>query len=250
MVSDLHIGVEIDEYCNKYNLEIASKRLEKLADETIKYCRQNNVQRLTVVNLGDLIAGIIHATIRIQQEFDAIEQVMQASELMSRYLNKIQEAAPEVIYRSCSDNHSRMVADKTQALEKENLFRLVDWYLEERLKNTRINFVHDNLSENLGKFYLHNGKLVMFAHGHLENYNRVFQSFIGATQEYVHYVLLGHWHKETMKTFQEMKVFINGSIVGTDQYAENKRLYTKPAQTLLIFDEDNVINHSINLNIV
>ena len=35
MVSDLHIGVEIDEYCNKYNLEIASKRMDKLAEDTI-----------------------------------------------------------------------------------------------------------------------------------------------------------------------------------------------------------------------
>ena len=250
MVSDLHIGVEIDEYCNKYNLEIASKRMDKLAEDTIKYCKQNNVNRLNICNLGDAISGTIHTTLRIQQEFDAIEQVMQASELLAKYLNRIQEAAPEIIYRSCTDNHSRVVADKHQSIENENFFRLIDWYLQERLHNTKIKFANDNLSDNLGKFYLNNGKLVMFAHGHLENYNKVFQNFVGATEEYVHYALLGHYHSEKLKTFQNLRVYINGSIVGTDQYAESKRLYTKPSQTLLIFDDDNVINYSIGLNIV
>ena len=89
----------------------------------------------------------------------------------------------------------------------------------------------------------------MFAHGHNDNPNRIFQSFIGATEEYIHYVLLGHYHNEKVKNFQNMRVFINGSIVGTDDYAASKRLYTKPSQMLLVFDADNVIHYSINLDI-
>ena len=249
LFSDLHIGMQIDEYCNKYNLEIASHRLDKLVDETIRYCKANGVQKLNIVNLGDLIHGDIHETIRIEEEFDVVTQVMQAGELLSRALNKLQEAAPEVVYRSCSDNHSRIVANKKESIEKENFFRLIDWYLEERLKDTHIEFAHDNLTVSMGKFRLLNGKLVMFAHGHLNRPNHAFQDFIGATEEYVHYVLLGHYHSEKTKYFQNMKVIINGSICGVDQYAESIRKYTKPAQTLLIFDKDNVINYSIGLDI-
>lgn len=250
MVSDLHIGVEINNYSNTYNLKVAMKRLEKLADDVIRYCKLNEIKKLNVVNLGDLISGIIHPTIRIQQEFDVIEQVVQASELLAHLLYKLQIAAPEIVYRSCTDNHSRVVADKHESIEKESFCRLIDWYLIERLKNTDIKFMNDNLSEDLGKFYLENGKLVMFSHGHLDSPNKSFQHFIGATEEYVHYVLLGHYHQEKTKLFQNMRVFINGSIVGTDDYASTKRLYTKPAQTLLVFDNDNIVNYSINLNIV
>jgi len=249
LFSDMHIGMEIDDYCNKYNLKIARARVDKWVADVIKYCKRSNVIRLNVVNLGDCIHGIIHDTLRIESEFDAVEQVMQASEIISQALNKLQEASPEVIYRSCSDNHSRMVADKHQSLERENYFRLIDWFVEERLKGTNVKFAHDNLSISMGKFRLLNGKLVMFAHGHMNKPQRAFQEFIGATEEYVHYVLLGHYHEEKVKFFQNMKVFVNGSICGADQFAESIRKYTKPAQTLLIFEGDDLINHSIGLDI-
>ena len=249
LLSDLHIGVEFDDFCNTYNLEVAKKRVSKFVDDVRKYCTLHKVKRLNVVNLGDLISGIIHTTIRLEQEFDVISQIMNASEILAGVLNELQDVAPEVIYRSCTDNHSRAIANKNEAIEKENYYRLIDWYVEERLKHTNIKFVNDNLSKEIGKFELLNGKKVMFAHGHNDNPNRIFQSFIGATEEYIHYVLLGHYHNEKVKNFQNMRVFINGSIVGTDDYAASKRLYTKPSQMLLVFDADNVIHYSINLDI-
>ena len=247
LLSDLHIGVECDNFYNKYNCDIASKRLSILLSETRKYCARNSVQRLNVVNLGDLIQGVIHVNARIEQEFDVITQVMRASELIAQFLNQIQGVAPEVIYRSVVDNHSRVVADKNQHLEKENLFRLIDWYLQERLQNTRIIFANDNLDIGLGKFNLINGKTLMFAHGHQDNLNSVVQNWVGATQEYIDYLCLGHYHCEKIKTFQNAKVIVNGSIVGTEQYAFGKRLFSKPSQTLLIFEGNNLISVSVNL---
>lgn len=249
LFSDLHIGVEFDDFCNKYNLEIAKKRVSKYVDDVRRYCLLHKVRRLNITNLGDLISGIIHPTIRLEQEFDVIEQVMNAGEILAGVLNELQDVAPEVIYRSCTDNHSRAVANKTEAIEKENFYRLIDWYVQERLKDTNIIFKNDNLSNEIGKFELMNGKKVMFAHGHNDNTNKIFQNFIGASEEYIHYALLGHYHCERVKNFQNMRVFVNGSIVGTDDYAASKRLYTKPSQMLLVFDRDNVIHYSINLDI-
>lgn len=249
MISDLHIGVDFSDFCNTYNLEVAKERVSKYVDDVRRYCTLHKVKRLDVVNLGDLISGIIHTTIRLEQEFDVVAQIMNASEILAGVLNELQDVAPEVIYRSCTDNHSRAVANKNEAVEKENFYRLIDWYVQERLKDTSIIFKNDNLSNEIGKFELLNGKKVMFAHGHNDTPNKIFQSFIGATEEYVHYVLLGHYHNEKVKNFQNMRVFINGSIVGTDDYAASKRLYTKPSQMLLVFDRDNVIHYSINLDI-
>ena len=109
---------------------------------------------------------------------------------------------------------------------------------------------NDNLDDSLGVFELLNGKKFAFAHGHLENYNASFQNLVGATREFIDYIAMGHFHSEKMKTFQGAKVYVNGSIVGTEQYALSKRLFSKPCQTLLIFDEfGNELNISINLDV-
>ena len=52
------------------------------------------------------------------------------------------------------------------------------------------------------------------------------------------------------KAFNGFKIFVNGSIVGTEQYALSKRLFSIPEQKLLIFDEcENTLDININLNI-
>lgn len=249
LFSDLHIGVKCDNFYNSYNLEIATKRVNKLLDNTIEYCHRNNVKTLNICNLGDLIHGLIHVNARVEQEFDVINQVITASELIANFLNEIQVAAPQIIYRSVTDNHSRTMANKNEAIESENLSKLIDWYLQERLKDTKIIFANDNIDEGIGKFELSNGKKIMFAHGHNDSINQVYQHFTGASQEFIDYMLLGHYHCEKMKTYNSSRVFVNGSIVGTEQYALSKRLFSKPSQTLLIFEEDNLLNLSINLDI-
>ena len=87
----------------------------------------------------------------------------------------------------------------------------------------------------------------MFAHGHLENLNQLVQSWAGATQEYIDYLCVGHFHCEKIKTFQNAKVIVNGSIVGTEQYALSKRLFSKPSQYLILFEGNNFISMSIGL---
>lgn len=250
MLSDLHIGVKCDNFYNKYNVEIATHRVNKLVDDVIEYCNNFNVSVLNVVNLGDLIHGIIHINARIEEEIDVVDQVMVASEILSKALNRLQAAAPKVVYRSVVDNHSRLNSNKDESIESENLNRLIDWYVEERLKSTSIIFDFDNLDSGIGKFDLMNGKKIVFAHGHNDNINQAFQHFVGATEEFVHYILLGHYHCEKAKSYQGTKVLVNGSVVGTEQFALSKRLFSKPSQTLLIFDgDDNMINVSIGLGI-
>ena len=247
LFSDLHVGVEVDDCFNTFNEKVAAERVAKWADAVARHCRALGVARLNVLNLGDLIAGIIHVTIRLQQQFDVVRQVMVAGELLSEALNRLQEAAPMVIYRSCTDNHSRLVADKTQAIEKESLGRLIDWFVEERLKGTSVVFKDDNLTPDLGRFKLMSGKTAMFSHGHLDSKSQVFQNYVGATKEFVDYIFLGHWHSPEQKTFQGCRVYVNGSIVGTDQYARDRRLFSRPSQKMVAFLGDDEVGIDIGL---
>lgn len=201
LISDLHIGMEINNFANIYNVDIARQRMQKYVEETIRLCKERGVQRLNVVNLNDMIAGIIHVTIRLEEQVDVIDQIMIASEILANSLNKLQEAAPEVIYRSVTDNHSRAVASLKEHIEKENLARLIDFYLKARLKDTSIIFAEDNLDWDISSIDLLNGKKMICAHGHRDNINTIIQGYIGALRGFVDYVCVGHYHESKMKTF-------------------------------------------------
>ena len=81
----------------------------------------------------------------------------------------------------------------------------------------------------------------MFAHGHQDGRNNSMQNFIGLTRKWIDYICLAHYHSAAVKEFQGCRVFINGSIVGTEQYAFGKRLFSKPTQKLLIFDKTDTV---------
>ena len=248
LLSDLHIGVECDNFYNKYNVDIAAARLQEWAETVKVYCAKQGVTRLNILNLGDLIHGLIHVSARLEQQYDVVEQIMKASELVSQALNTLCELPCEIIYRSVTDNHSRAVANLHEHIEKENFYRLIDWYLQERLRNTKIKFINDNLDDSLGVFELLNGKKFAFAHGHLESKTNVYQMYCGLLRQIPDYIALGHFHSSSARDFQGCKLFINGSIVGVEQYALSKRLASPAEQKLIIFDEfDNTLDININL---
>lgn len=247
LFSDLHLGVEVDKYFNKFNVEIARKSVWKYFTKIIQKAEIEKPQRINFINLGDLIAGHIHVNGRLEQEIDVIEQITTVCEILAENLVRLQAAAPEVIYRSVTDNHSRATPSYKENLEKENFGRIIDFYLEARLKDTNIQFAHDNLDEEVGMFELLNGKKLLFVHGHHDNYNTICQNFVGATREFIDYIVLGHYHNSKVKTFQGAKVIVNGSIVGTDSYAYSKRLFGDPEQTILVFKGDDLGVEYINL---
>jgi len=248
MLSDLHIGVNCDNFYNTYNVDVAAYRLSKLATDVLDYCKAMNVGELDVCNLGDMIHGLIHINARLEQQMDTVEQVMTAAELIGQFLHRLEGSNLKIVYRSCTDNHSRMVADKNQHVEKDNLYRIIDWYLEERLKDSEIIFKHDNLDAGIGMFKVFDRNIV-FVHGHEDSVDKMMQNMVGATGQIIDYALMGHFHCEKMKSYQGFKVFINGSIVGTEQYALSRRLFSRPSQTLLVFQQydRNVIDINIDL---
>ena len=247
LLSDLHIGCKVDNFFNKFNVEIARRRVNEIVKQTINYCTKLGVQKLNILNLGDLIENDLHITARLCQEIDAVEQTMIAAEIVAEAMTELSKNIPEVTYRSCLDNHSRYIMDYKAAKDEESLVKLIDWYLEEKLSDTDIKFVNDNLDRHIGLFELNNGDKFVFAHGHEVSINTAVQTYVAATCSFIKYIALGHWHCTKMKTFNNSKVFINGSIKGVDDYAEKHGFLSEPEQTLLIFEGSNLINATINL---
>ena len=240
MLSDWHIGQEANNFYNTYNAKVAKERVDKLAAETIHYCELYGVDTLHILNLGDLIEGLIHVNARVEQQMDVAEQLTFVGELLANFLVALEPRIPHITYRSVTDNHSRIVADTHQHIEKENFGRLVDWFLKERLGrvNSSIKMIQDNLDIGLGLFSLRSGLKVAFMHGHEDQKSKILQNVVGATHEWVDVVCCGHYHNPAEHTFQDMKFYINGSLCGTGPYALKNRLFATPSQKLLIFDNN------------
>lgn len=247
-ISDWHFGDIVDNFYNKFNTDIFYRRLQDLQDRVLMYCERNSISKLHVLNLGDLFAGNIHVSNRVSAEFDVITQIKTVSEALANFLNNLANSIDTVKYYSVLDNHSRTNKNYTEHIEKENLGRLIDWWIQERMKNTNLILEDSKFDENLGHLQLENGKNVFFSHGHLDKgINNVVQNYTLSSGKIAHYVFLGHWHTKKAKEYQGSKVFVNGSLRGVDEYALNNRLFAKPSQTLVIFEDDDEIDFSINL---
>jgi hypothetical protein len=244
-ISDWHTGAYVRNFYNNYDSEIQQERLQKLTEKTIQYCIRNNVRKLNVCNLNDLIEGNIHVTTRIESELNVIQQVMVCAEYVSKLLVDLNNVIPVVVYRSVLDNHSRVNQYK-EHIEKENFAKLVDWYLIERLKNTNVIIEANKIDDNIGYFKLDNGKNFMFEHGHLGNINAKFQELAFSTNIIPDYIAIGHVHHVSTKEFQGKKMFICGTLKGADEYSTSKRLFSKPSQTMIVFEEDDDIRFDIN----
>lgn len=247
-ISDWHLGKVVDNYFNKFNKEILVERVNKLIDETIKYCNIMGVKTLYIANLSDLIEGNLRVTSRVESEEDTIAQVMHVSEILANMIAEFVKHGYNVKYLSTLDNHSRGNVSYKEHIEIESFAKMIDWYLKARIGKS-IEFIESPFDPNIGYTEI-NGKNHFFVHGHLKAHNVhvVVQNIaipLGMTVDYVH---MGHWHRADVKEFHFAKVFINPSLVGVDDYAFNNGWFSKAGQKLLVVDGDNEIDINIVLN--
>ena len=237
-LSDWHYGIDVNSYWNTYNPTIARERIAKLMRETIVKCCANGVNEIWVVNLADLICGRIHLTLRLQSRIDVITQTIEVSEILAECLTELRNAGLIVHYVGCLDNHSRLEPNKNDSLDLESLARITDWYLKERLDGEVI--FHDNeysrdiITFNVGRYK------VAGIHGDKDKPADVVKHITLMTRQQYDLVLTAHLHHFSCDEQNETVVVSNGSLMGTDDYAEKLRLSSRPSQNLIIVSEDSV----------
>lgn len=235
-ISDWHYGICCENYWNTYNPEIARARIAQLLERTQYYCKQNNVGVLHVVNIGDAIAGRIHLGLRLESRFDVITQTIEVSEIIAEMLSTLSQDF-EIHYYDCLDNHSRLEPNKKDAMDLESLARIIPWYIKTRLNNIQ---VHENLyGEDIINFHV-KGFNILGVHGDKDKPNMVVDSLSTMTHQHYDLMLTAHLHHFSADEKNETLVVSNGSMMGTDTYARNLRLSSKPSQNLIIVSDENV----------
>ena len=243
ILSDWHIGVEINTPSNVFNIEVAKERVDKLIKETIKHCKNNNVTKLHVVLAGDLVQGIIHVNSRLRQNENIINQVLIASELVTDLIASLSQSIRRVEVYNVNGNHGRVNANIKESLDEENfeslVYEIVKLKLDIIKERERIAYnVHFNENEfkDISLIDVMNKKVAV-SHGHKDRkQNTALDKLNHLLDEYrVDELITGHFHNVRLGD----GVTVNGALSGSDDFAQSKRFNNNPSQILKIYFDDN-----------
>lgn len=238
-ISDWHYGVDIQTYFNTYNPDIAKQRIKELLEESIHIIHKEEISEVFLVNLGDMISGLIHLPLRINSRIDVITQTIQISEILAEFITELTKHCV-VSYTSVTDNHSRLDPNKKEALQVESFVRIIDWYLKERLKyNALVKFLDNKLGDDICSFNVFDFK-VLGVHGDKDPQKKILTQLTNFTQEHYDLVLSAHRHHFYADEANETELYSNGSLMGTDDYANSLRLNNKPTQLFIVADKENI----------
>jgi len=239
-LTDLHYGMECENYWNRYNPEIFLQYLYKYLDEIINIKTLHNSENCYIFLGGDLISGIIHNLVRIENAEDVVQQVQHVSEYISNFVNELSNVFNKVQVHSVVGNHSRLMQNKKEAIKNEKLDLLVAWYMKARLSNLKNVVIVDNIIDQTIASLNIRGKLYYGVHGDYDTPSKVVNSLTQMLDEKPYAVLMAHRHHYAIDTEHNVKVISSGSFVSVDDYCITKRISGKPSQTVCVCDKNGI----------
>lgn len=244
VLSDWHYGMTTDNVFNKYNTEICKQRVNTVINDAIDRLILHKCRKLYIVILGDMIDGGLRASNRVAQEELVCDQLMQASEMLAQCILELKNYVDEIEVHCTYGNHARTIQNKKDSIHKDNMEKIIPWWLEQRIaaeegrvgRKLDITVVPDTGNDFL--FFSPCGFDMCAAHGDLDSVKSspqmlgsLFHKVYG--KDITQIILADKHHHEA---FEELGITatICGSLCGSDNYADSKRLYSTPSQLLFI----------------
>ena len=250
-ISDAHNGVEINmqtvfnEPINIYSPDILKKRLNKLADTVIKDYKNNfNYKKLIVFDLGDGIQNILRLSDIAKLKTGVIDSVLQYAEMISQFLNKIQNELNIQIEFSClGGNHSELRLISTgRNWESENLGKVIREFIALRLKDNQ-NIKVDPYSDF--SFKQIEGINILAIHGDdsKKNINEIsyWEQYHNIT---IDILLMGHYHHQEQISLGysptgDKEIIIVPSLIGIDEFSRKNRKLARAGAKFILFEDNN-----------
>ena len=235
---DVHTGINVDNYFNKFNEDILRDRINKYIDKILeaktRHCSEN-----IVIILSELVSGIIHTSLRIENNQNLIEQFLTITNYISEFLAELSYNFSNVDVYVCPGNHSRCQAKKEDNMRGENMDLLAIPYLEAKLQNfDNINFHENTIDSSIAIFDVRNQK-IFSTHGDKDSMNSVVQKltmYVGVKPDII---FMGHRHTNAMLTSYDTKVLQAGCLSGGgDEFCMDKRLRNKAEQIISVITDE------------
>lgn len=237
-LTDIHAGIEINNYCNEYSPDVLHQRLGTYLDKIREIAVRHRAENCHVLLGGDLISGAIHSQIRIENQMNVIRQLKLVSMEIGRFVSVLSGMFGCVEVYSVPGNHSRLSPNKQDHLKGENLDNLVPFYLTALLQNYKNVHIHEeNVEESVAMFMVRDQR-VFGAHGDKDTPENVVQRLTMMFGVKPDIVMLGHRHTNGLKSVYDSKVIESGCVSGPDNYCMDHRLRNKPEQAVLVVSKD------------
>lgn len=239
-LTDIHGGIEINNYFNQYDTDVLYGRLYCYIDKVDEIRRRHAADNCYVMLGGDLISGLIHNNLRLENNLDVIKQVKMVSTAIAGFLKELSKMFGQVHVYSVPGNHGRVQPKKEDNLRGENFDCLVPFIVGLMLVNYENVVIHENEIEQTVAMFSVRGQKVFGVHGDKDSMENVVQKLTMMFNIKPDIVLAGHRHTNGMRTVYNSRVYESGALSGSDSYCMDHRLHNKPEQTVLVVNEDGV----------
>lgn len=241
-LSDLHLGLTVNNSFGEFNSYVARERMSQYLDSIISTQELYNAENVYVFMLGDLLSGNIHHTVQLENRENVVDQVQQASELISIFLYELSNRFQCVYVNGVAGNHSRL-SYKDQVLRDERLDNLIPWYLKAKLSHLdNVVFIDNNNKDaTIGTVNIR-GKEYVLVHGDFDGYSESGISklvlMLGYAPEAIFY---GHLHHCSYDDISNVKIIRSGSFSGAcDNYTISKRIIGRPSQMVCVLNDKGI----------
>ena len=244
-ISDLHIGIGFKNSVGVFNADIANDRMDHYAQEIIAFAKEHKPKACEVVLLGDLISGVIHMGLRVENRESLVKQLKDACECVSQLIASVAPYFETVNVRGVSGNHSRVTEFESVQLD-EMLDAIVPFYLEARLKDTEnVHIVCDDNSTGIEHMYI--GKAhILLVHGELDTMDEKGVARLQGVAGVCDAIIAGHLHYASYKDVMGIHVIQSGTLLDSaDQYCLRNRLSGCPSQAMVLFNEEGELKEFI-----
>ncbi|NBI28610.1 hypothetical protein ERL59_06545 [Chengkuizengella sp. YPA3-1-1] len=257
IITDWHIGVVVNNCLgNNYNYEIAQKRVNKLKQEVLDYCRLYSINDLYVVGCGDFIE---HISMRKNQsqdcEFGKSMQIAKAQKLILDFLVSLSEYV-NITAELIPGNHDRENGDKTANFDGDNANVTINEGIEDMLElinSPRLQFIKSKPHQTSIELEL-NGKKFKFVHGdkHKTKNKHILKTQSSLDREFYDVFVHGHLHNWYTRDDDHGGMVVGvGCLMGRNNYSKEMECATDASQGMIVVREDSaIIPIPINLQII
>lgn len=252
MLSDLHLDEVVEpaemDGLNRYNREIAHRRLEEVVNGAVKltrgYVSGLQFDGIVVPLLGDIITGDIHEELARTNEDTVQGTIVHWVPALASALSYLADEFGRVFVPCVDGNHDRGTK-RTQAkkrAESSNAWVIYNWLADTLRDDDRITFSigtspHQRIDIYDTRFLLAHGDAFRSQGGVGGLYPSMLKwllkmhNLYGTSRNDFDYALLGHWHQLLWGN----DFVVNGSLKGYDEYARHNGFgFEEPQQALFI----------------
>ena len=238
--ADPHYGADFkvvgfnNEVFNEYNPKVVKQRFNILSDEIISFCKVNGTNKISLVDLGDSVEGILHLSQLKAMKTDVVDDIIDYSDLIVGFVTTLANEGLIIDMYTSQGNHSdcRLLTGKKGDFPHENLEKIYFRWVSKFTKDNPNIMLHPNLN-GLNYFDV-KGYKFMSAHG--QNEKNVLNSIKDYEDTYkiaINYFLVGHLHcKNEVEVTSDKEVVQVRSMMGVNDYSQTIKKTSSAGATM------------------